>query len=109
MLLLTQSLGLMGAALAMMLAQIVRSITASWLAQRVYPLPWIYSWVVCVVACTLATGLLANGVLARWIGSWSVAPFYLLVSVMMFTYFWRRYVSPSAKTRLAAVLLRASR
>lgn len=106
MLLLTQSLGLMGAALAMMLAQIVRSITASWLAQRVYPLPWIYSWVVCVVACTLATGLLAHGVLARWIGSWSVAPFYLLVSAVMSTYFWRKYVSLSAKTRLAAMLSR---
>ncbi len=104
MLLLAPSLGLVGAALAMMVAQIMRSIAASWLAQRVYPLPWIYGWVVTVVACTLATGLLAHGVLARWIGSWIVAPFYLLVSAVMCIYFWRRYVSLFVKTRLVAML-----
>lgn len=106
MLLLAPSLGLVGAALAMLVAQVIRSTAASWLAQRIYPLPWIYGWVAAVVTCTLVTGLFAHGVLARRIGSWSVAPFYLLVTAVMCTYFWRKYVSLSVKTRLAAMLSR---
>jgi O-antigen/teichoic acid export membrane protein len=106
MLLLVPSVGLVGAAIAMLVAQVVRSITASWLGQRFYPLPWNYGWVVNLVACTIATGLLAHGVLVRWIGSWSVAPFYLLVTGSMCTYFWRRHVSLSVKTRLTAMLSR---
>jgi O-antigen/teichoic acid export membrane protein len=105
-LLLVPSLGLVGAALAMMLAQGVRSITASWLGQRFYPLPWNYGWVLNLVSSTIATGLLANCVLVRWIGSWSVAPFYLLVIALMCTYFWRRCLSLSAKMRLTGILLR---
>lgn len=106
MLLLVPRLGMVGAALAIMVAQIFRSITASWLAQRIYPLPWIYGWVIGVVTCTLATGLLAKGWLARGIGSWSVPLLYLLVSVAMCVYFYFRYVSTSAKKRLAAMLRR---
>lgn len=109
LLLLVPSLGLVGAALAMLVAQGIRSIAASWLAQRVYPLPWIYGWVVTVVSCTLASGLLAHGVLAHWIGSWSVGLFYLLVSALMSIYFWRKYVSLSAKTRLFAMLSRTGK
>lgn len=109
MLLLIPLLGLAGAALSMMVAQILRSVTASWLAQRVYPLPWIYGWVVKVVACTFVTGLLAHGVLARWIGSWSVAPLYLLASTALCVYFWRRQLSSSAKMRIASMLSRADK
>jgi O-antigen/teichoic acid export membrane protein len=106
MLFLVPMLRLLGAALAMLVAQILRSIIASWLAQSVYPLPWIYGWVFKLVACTLAAGLLAHGVLENWVGLWSVAPLYLLVSAVMSTYFWRKHVSPSAKTRLASMLSR---
>ncbi len=106
MLILVPWLGLVGAGLAMLVAQLIRSIATSWLAQRVYPLPWIYGWVVAVVSCTLTSGMLAHGVLIHWIGSWSVAPFYLLVSAVMSAYFWYKYVSLSAKTQLAAMLVR---
>jgi O-antigen/teichoic acid export membrane protein len=97
-------MGLVGAALSMLVAQIFRSVIASWLAQRVYSLPWTYGWVLGVVFCTLSTGFLAHGILEPRFGSWTIGPLYLLVGVSLCIYFWQKYVTKSAKTHLAHIL-----
>lgn len=92
--------GLPGAGLSMMLAQIVRSVAASWLAQRAYPLPWAYSFVFKAGICVFAAAIVARCVVESWGGWWAVAGTYLLVAIGLCTYFWCRMVTPSAKVRI---------
>lgn len=97
------TLGLLGGGLAMMMAQIVRSCTASWLAQRVYPLPWAYAFVFKAVTCVIATAVVARGMIESWGGWWAVTATYLLVTSGLCLYFWSRMVTPSAKIRIVAM------
>lgn len=60
--------GLLGVGISVMLGHAVKAITASWLAQRVYPLPWQYLPVITVFGLTLVSGLLALWVENLWGG-----------------------------------------
>jgi O-antigen/teichoic acid export membrane protein len=50
--------GLWGAALGVMLGHIAKAVTASWLAQRAYPLRWVFGPVVLLMAGAVVFGLL---------------------------------------------------
>ncbi len=83
--------GLLGAALSMLMAQIVRSLLASYLAQRIYPLTWDYAWVFLVVICTIVTGLIARVVVEPLAGFWAVLATYLFsISCLSGLFCWRR-------------------
>ncbi|KKO11862.1 lipopolysaccharide biosynthesis protein [Pseudohongiella sp.] len=64
--LLAPHFGLLGVGLGVMIGHIVKAIVASWLAQRVYPLPWHYSPVVKILGLTLLFGLLAKWLEHHW-------------------------------------------
>ncbi len=55
--------GILGVGLGVLLGQTAKTLMASWLAQRVYPLSWQYRPVVLLVAATLLLGLAAT-----WLG-----------------------------------------
>jgi O-antigen/teichoic acid export membrane protein len=61
--LLTPILGLFGVGLGVLLGHVARALTASWLAQRVYPLPWQYVPVVFLMTVTTM-----GGMASIWIG-----------------------------------------
>jgi O-antigen/teichoic acid export membrane protein len=61
--LLTPILGLFGVGLGVLFGHIARSLTASWLAQRVYPLPWQYLPVLFIMTLTMVSGMVSI-----WIG-----------------------------------------
>ncbi len=88
----------------MMIAQIVRSLAASWLAQRVYPLPWAYSFTLKTVICVIVTGIVARGFIEDWGGRWAVAVTYLLVASGLCLCFWRRKMTTSARARVLSMV-----
>jgi len=55
--------GILGVGLGVLLGQTAKTLIASWLAQRAYPLPWKYRPVILLVAATLLFGLAAT-----WLG-----------------------------------------
>lgn len=99
-------MGLMGAALAMMLAQIARSLTSTWLAQRVYPLPWIYGWVVTVLSGTLLAGAVARGVAFPWGGFPAMLAVYILASATICVGFWRWQMDNTGRAHVLGMLRR---
>ena len=58
-LLFTPLFGLLGIGLGVLLGHIAKAVTASWLAQKVYPLPWQYTPVVLLMTLTMMCGLVA--------------------------------------------------
>jgi len=57
---LAPALGLFGVGCGVLLGHISRALVASWLAQRVYPLPWSYAPVILIMSATTLLGLLAT-------------------------------------------------
>ena len=106
MYLLIPMIGLIGAALAMMLAQIARSLTSTWLAQRVYPLPWAYGWVSSVVIFTLLTGAFARQVAFEWGGMPAMLTVYIFASVALCVGFWMRQMDDAARAHVRRLIRR---
>ncbi len=57
---LAPGLGLQGVGLGVLLGHVSKAVLASWLAQRVHPLPWSYLPVVVLMVVTLAVGIGAS-------------------------------------------------
>ena len=62
-LLFTSFFGLLGVGLGVLVGHIARAVTASWLAQQAYPLPWQYGPTVLLMTLTTASGLVSS-----WMG-----------------------------------------
>lgn len=58
--LLAPNFGFFGVALGVMIGHVAKAVTASWLAQRAYSLPWQFRPAFTVMACTLVIGLLGS-------------------------------------------------
>lgn len=61
--LLAPTFGILGVGLGVLLGQAAKTLIASWLAQRAYPLPWHYTTVIGLVTSTLLSGLAST-----WLG-----------------------------------------
>lgn len=100
----TPNFGLLGVALGVLSGNITKSVTASYLAQQAYPLPWQYGPVVFLMAVTLAGGLASTAIgiyLGTWIGE------LLLVAVMFLVIIlgWYALFSKIERTRVKALLM----
>ena len=60
---LAPALGLFGVGCGVLLGHVINAVISSWLAQRVFPLPWLYAPVVLLMAATIAVGLAST-----WLG-----------------------------------------
>jgi O-antigen/teichoic acid export membrane protein len=58
--LLAPSLALVGVGLGVLIGHALKAGTASWLAQRAYPLPWAFGPLIIVLTATMVTGLLGT-------------------------------------------------
>ncbi|OQX05490.1 MAG: hypothetical protein BWK76_27425 [Desulfobulbaceae bacterium A2] len=91
--------GLVGVAMGVLLGQSIRALAASWLAQRVFPLPWQYAPVLCVVTLTCCIGFgtiwlgAVCGEMARLVALWIGIVAVLLVG-------WKAMCTKTDKHRL---------
>ena len=87
MVVLIPRLGLIGVALAVLGAQVMRSLFASWLAQRAHPLRWTYAPVFAMFALTMASWLAVHAVESRY-GSLAASLTYCACLALFLAYFW---------------------
>jgi O-antigen/teichoic acid export membrane protein len=62
---LAAQMGLFGAALGLMLGQVIKALHSTYLAQRAYRLPWPFARIFLLIAFTLAFGLVGQAISAR--------------------------------------------
>lgn len=106
-LLLTPIFGMLGVGFGVLSGQIAKAVVASWLAQRVYPLPWQYEPVVLLMTLTLVSGFASiwmgehHGVL---IGNLLlVGTMFLVIGVS-----WLILFSQAERIRVKALVMRRS-
>jgi O-antigen/teichoic acid export membrane protein len=87
MVILIPMFGLVGVAFSVLGAQVMRSLFASWLAQRAHPLRWTYTPVFVMFALTLASWLVTQVIESRF-GFWSASITYCIFLALFLTYFW---------------------
>jgi len=95
--------GLLGVGLGVLVGQIAKAVVASWLAQRVYPLPWQYKPVVFVIISTLICGLLSNWILHQF-GVWIGSVFYLVSIFLVISLGWLVMLTQAERVRVRELL-----
>lgn len=100
MMILIPMFGLLGAALSLLIAQIIRCVVAGWLAQRAYPIPWSYSWTITCMAFTLMTGLFARGFVYPWGGELAMDMVYYLAAIGLCLYFLKYKINKADKSSI---------
>lgn len=100
--------GLFGVAMAVLSAQTIRSLFASWLAQRAYPLRWTYAPVFVMFALTLASWLAVHAVESRY-GSLAASLTYCVCLALFLAYFWCVLLGTAGKSWLVESLASIAR
>lgn len=101
--LLVPEFGLLGVGLGVLIGHTCRAIVASWLAQKVYWLPWQYAPVIVVVLLTLVFGLISlwsrikyGTIISNWI---------LLISIVFILLFgWRILLTRPERIKVTTLL-----